>query len=163
MSDAGMPMITFDHRGRRFNFRVAAVMVANGRILLHRASYDSQWSLPGGRVELMETAVYALRREIAEELGVTAEIGRLRWVVDDFYHDPGYHVHELCLYFDAHLPPDTPFLTTSESFPTIEAHKPLIFRWFTPNELATLPLVPLLLRERLLQPPGPVEYLSGRS
>jgi 8-oxo-dGTP pyrophosphatase MutT (NUDIX family) len=163
MSKADMPMITFDHGGRRFNFRVAAVIAAGGRILLHRATYDNQWSLPGGRVELMETAAYALQREIVEELGVTAEIGNLRWVVDDFYHDLGYHVHELCLYFDAHLPSDAPFLTADESFPTIEAHKPLIFRWFTPGELASLPLVPPLLRERLWQTPGPVEYLSGRS
>ena len=34
-----------------------------------------EWELPGGRVEPSESPADALRREIAEELGVTAEVG----------------------------------------------------------------------------------------
>lgn len=161
MSRSAMPMITLDHGSRRFNYRAVAVIEAHGRILLHRASYESEWSLPGGRVELMETAPMALQREIAEELGVTATVGRLRWVIEDYYHEPGRHVHELGLYFDVQLPADAPFLAATESFPTVEPGKPLIFRWFAPSELPTLHLVPLMLRERLSWPPGPVEYLNN--
>lgn len=30
-----------------FNYRVAAVMIEDGRVLLHRAKKETNWSLPG--------------------------------------------------------------------------------------------------------------------
>jgi len=49
-------MITFDREGARFGFRVAAVVVRNGKALLHQIEGDGFWCLPGGRVELGEPA-----------------------------------------------------------------------------------------------------------
>lgn len=58
---------------------VAAIIRRNGRILACRRRDDQdhagKWEFPGGKVEDGETAVQALRRELAEELGVEAEIG----------------------------------------------------------------------------------------
>src|SRR6478735_7311049 len=55
---------------------VAGVMIKDGRILLcHRAAdrrwYPDVWDLPGGHVEFGESPTEALRRELAEELGVS--------------------------------------------------------------------------------------------
>ncbi|HEY5854847.1 MAG TPA: (deoxy)nucleoside triphosphate pyrophosphohydrolase [Aldersonia sp.] len=53
---------------------VAAAIVADGRLLLAQrtrpAEYAGLWELPGGKVEAGETPADALRRELAEELGV---------------------------------------------------------------------------------------------
>jgi len=44
-----------------------------------------QWSLPGGRIELGETAAAAALRELTEETGVTAELLGLIDVVDGIF------------------------------------------------------------------------------
>ncbi|MFZ2119232.1 MAG: NUDIX domain-containing protein, partial [Pseudonocardiaceae bacterium] len=41
-----------------------------GRVLLVRRADDGYWELPGGRVEVGESASAAVVREVAEEAGV---------------------------------------------------------------------------------------------
>jgi ADP-ribose pyrophosphatase YjhB (NUDIX family) len=59
--------------------RVAAIIVQGGRILLveHRKRDQRYWVLPGGRLQGNETLDAALRRELHEELGLEARVGRL--------------------------------------------------------------------------------------
>ncbi|WP_017546368.1 NUDIX domain-containing protein [Nocardiopsis prasina] len=56
---------------------------ASGDVLLVRRVYDPErpWGVPGGIMEAEESPVAACRREIAEELGVTAHV-RAPLVVD---------------------------------------------------------------------------------
>lgn len=48
-----------------------------GRILLVNPTYKEYWDLPGGMAEANESPRVAAEREIAEELGIQAKIGRL--------------------------------------------------------------------------------------
>jgi 8-oxo-dGTP diphosphatase len=64
---------------------VAAVIVGDdGRVLITQRRADQalplQWELPGGKIEPGESPVVALVRELREELGVEAIIGRV-WEV----------------------------------------------------------------------------------
>ena len=83
--------------GMRFNFRAAAVIVDAGYALLHRASFEDFWSLPGGRVEAGEPSAATVARELAEELGPAcqARVERLLWVIETFFTYEGVRVHEL--------------------------------------------------------------------
>jgi 8-oxo-dGTP diphosphatase len=61
---------------------VAGLIVGDDRrVLITQRRADQalplQWELPGGKVEPGESPTDALARELAEELGVTAEVGRI--------------------------------------------------------------------------------------
>lgn len=71
----------------------------NGRVLLVQPSYKQHWDIPGGIVEEGETPREAAGREVKEELGITADIGRLL-IID--------HLPELVAYiFDGGYIDDT--------------------------------------------------------
>ncbi|MGH3782942.1 MAG: NUDIX hydrolase [Pseudonocardiaceae bacterium] len=67
---------------------VAYAIVRNGvgAVLLVRRADDGYWELPGGRVEVGESASAAAVREVAEEAGVTIKVTGLAGV----YSDPGH-------------------------------------------------------------------------
>jgi 8-oxo-dGTP diphosphatase len=67
---------------RRRTLVVAGLIVGDdGRILITQRRADQalggQWEFPGGKVEPGEPPVAALARELREELGVVAEVGRI--------------------------------------------------------------------------------------
>ncbi len=65
-----MGMIDFEAGGARFSYKAAGVALDGERVLLTQLAGGDFWFLPGGRVELHESATEALRRELREELGV---------------------------------------------------------------------------------------------
>jgi len=71
----------------------AVIRDAGGRLLLVRRGHPpgaGRWSLPGGRVENGESPAAAAAREVAEETGLTVEVGELLATVtigDYLVHD----------------------------------------------------------------------------
>ena len=59
-------------RGMTLGVRVL-VLDAEGRIFLVKHSYVTGWYLPGGGVEVGETALDAMRRELAEEGNIVCD------------------------------------------------------------------------------------------
>ena len=143
-------MIFFDQLTGRFNFRVAGVAYAGGRVLLQRVSDIDFWFLPGGRVEMLETAEDALRREIREELRVEADVGRLLWVAENFFAMGGRQYHELGLYFAMRVPASVEAHGEGE-FPGFDPAVDLIMRWLPLDDLPAIR--PAFLRQALREPP----------
>jgi ADP-ribose pyrophosphatase YjhB (NUDIX family) len=152
-------LITFTQDGIRFTYRIVGVAMDRGRVLLHRAETDGFWALPGGRGELLETAATTLRREMCEELGVEVEVGRLLWVVENFFRYAGADYHELALYFLMNPPMDWPRRWQSEPFDGQEGHLRLVFRWFPLAALEAVPLYPTFLRQALQALPAMPEHV----
>lgn len=82
---------------RRAKLVVAGLIVGPGGILLTQRRADQPlpllWELPGGKIEPGESPEAALARELAEELGVRVEIGRVWEVL--FHAYPEYDVYML--------------------------------------------------------------------
>jgi 8-oxo-dGTP diphosphatase len=95
---------------------VAAVIERDGRVLVCRRRPDHphplKWEFPGGKAEEGETPRSALARELEEELGIRAEVGReierypfsypgKKPILLIFYEIPGYGGEPRNLVFDS--------------------------------------------------------------
>ncbi|MCM0081263.1 NUDIX domain-containing protein [Geomonas sp. Red32] len=81
---------------------VVAVIVDNeGQVLLTQRRvppFQGEWVMPGGKIDLGEPIVKALKREVREEVGLEVEVGDL---VDIFEHvTPGEdNYHFIIIYY----------------------------------------------------------------
>lgn len=66
----------------------AVIFDGRGRLLLQQRSDGGQWGLPGGSVEVGESVMAAVRREVSEETGLEVAVERLIGV----YSDPGLQI-----------------------------------------------------------------------
>lgn len=86
--------------------RVAAIVVRDGHVLTHEALNEQgqpYQALPGGKLEPDETAIQCLVRELREEFAVTIEVDHLAFVGEGLFLKRGKQMHEIVLYFVAHL------------------------------------------------------------
>ena len=68
--------LSFVSGKEKFNYRVCAVILSEGKLLAMRDERSPCYYLPGGRVQMGETAEAAVGREVREELEITSEIVR---------------------------------------------------------------------------------------
>ena len=124
----------------------AAVRNDAGEVLLVRRIDDGFWELPGGRVEVGESAADAVIREVAEESGVTIALTGLSGVYSDPTHvllDPDGTVHQqLALCFHA-----VPAAADTEG-PCPDGIETTEAVWCTPAALANLVMHPAM-RQRV--------------
>ena len=70
----------------------------NGRLLIVNPTYKKPWEIPGGTVETNESPREALIREVAEELGLDCQPGRLLCI--DYSSENVRRTESLQLIFD---------------------------------------------------------------
>jgi ADP-ribose pyrophosphatase len=122
-----------------------AVLRDTGHVLLVRAQGQSHTFLPGGHVEDGEGLTACLRRELREELGVTASVGRYRGAVEHRWRRDGEPQYELNHCFAV----EAPTLTADQVPDAREDY--LTFGWVPADEkaLAEADLQPVPLRRLL--------------
>jgi 8-oxo-dGTP diphosphatase len=78
--DVGAPQLAPEKSKKPELTVVAALILRDSKILVcqrrHDDSHSLQWEFPGGKMESGETPQVALARELREELGVEATIGK---------------------------------------------------------------------------------------
>lgn len=151
-----MADISFDLDDTRFHFRVGAVVLRGGRVLLSSEGREQYWILPGGRVGTRERSAEALARELCEELGGEAKVGSLLWSVEHFFTLDGVAFHELLLCYAAELP------HLHDRTDATGVDDPRVrYVWHPVDALTDVPLRPTFLRRALAQPPpSPVHVIE---
>ena len=88
---------------------VGAVVWDGARVLLERRGQppaQGSWAIPGGLVELGETAEDAVRREVLEECGIEIEVGPILGLFQPIERDADDRIryHFTIIDFLAYLP-----------------------------------------------------------
>jgi 8-oxo-dGTP pyrophosphatase MutT (NUDIX family) len=152
-------VISFSFPDAVFHYRVAAVAIHEGHVLMHRAVGDDFWALPGGRCEILEPSTVALVRELREEAGEPVTVERPLWIVENFFMLNGKRRHEIGLYYLVTLPPASRLLDVSREHAGIEGDVPLVFRWLPTAQLPYLPVYPVFLRAALQALPDTMQHI----
>lgn len=93
--------LTFKTTNGRFNYRVGAIIINNGNILVVKNNKSTYFYSVGGRVHFNETCEEAVKREVKEELGIGMEIDRAVFFHEQFFdeRDTKEHFHEISIYY----------------------------------------------------------------
>jgi 8-oxo-dGTP diphosphatase len=82
---------------------VGGVVLIGGRVVLVRRANEprkGEWSLPGGTLEVGETLVEGVRRELGEEIGLEVEVGPLIEAFERIHSDAHGRVRFHFIIFD---------------------------------------------------------------
>lgn len=146
--------ISFKIENEKFNYRVCAIMLNNGKILAMQDERSPYYYLPGGRVKLGETAEEAVVREIEEELHIIARIIRPLWLNQGFFKEDvdGLQYHEICIYFLMDVS-DTGLLSRGETFLIREETHRHTFTWLPYEQLQHEHFYPVFIKKDIFHLP----------
>ncbi len=146
--------ITYISGCEKFNYRVCAVMISNGKILAMHDERSPYFYLPGGRVKMGETAEHAVLREMGEELHITARIVRPLWLNQSFFTEDvdRLRYHELCIYFLTDIS-GTGLLDKGERFTLREGSHTNAFEWLAFERLRDEYFYPTFLKTDIFHLP----------
>ena len=146
--------ISYKTESGKFNYRVCAVIISDGKILAMHDERSPYFYLPGGRVKMGETAEDAVIREVREELGIIAKIARPLWLNQAFFTEDVDHLryHELCIYFLMDIS-ETDLLERGNEFTVNEGKKTHIFEWLDFDQLKEEYFYPLFLKKEIFDLP----------
>ena len=147
--------ISFKFGKEKFNYRVCAMMIANGKILAMHDERSPYYYLPGGRVAMGETAEAAVIREVQEELGITPRIARPLWLSQSFFTEDvdGLNYHEICIYYLMDIT-GTDLLSRGEVFTSKEGSRTHTFEWLEFERLKDEYFYPLFLKKDIFTLPN---------
>ncbi len=129
----------------KFNVRVCALILHEGRILLGRCEGDTSWHTVGGRLQTGETLRRGVERECCEETTVPLRTERLAALCENFFDFHGTPYHELSFYYQMEAPTDV----TAIPHEFHDAGHREELRWFPVAKLDPCSVLPPFIGELL--------------
>lgn len=146
--------ISYVLENEKFNYRVCAIIISEGKILAMHDERSPYYYLPGGIVQMGETAEHAVVREVEEELNISPEIVRPLWLNQSFFTEDvdKLNYHEICIYFLMDIS-ETGLLEKGERFTLREGHHIHDFEWLSFERLSDEYFYPIFLKTEIFNLP----------
>ena len=153
--------LTFRTEQGRFNYRVGAVIIEEGKVLMVKNALAPYYYSVGGRVKMGESCEEAVLREVEEELGIKGTIDRLVFFNESFFCEEVTRetFHEIGIYFLVNLPEEHGVLTC-QSFTENGTEETL--HWLEIDKLNEVQAFPLFFAQELVALPQTMKYLVER-
>ncbi|MBQ4542435.1 MAG: NUDIX domain-containing protein [Clostridia bacterium] len=143
--------IDLKNEAGEFKYRVVGILFdEQNRVLIQKVADNPFYCLPGGRVELGESSIEAVKRELEEELGFDVVVEKPLFFLENFFNRAsGAEVHEIGIFFRV-----TSSVAPKEDWEIVENDKGILktlrYKWVTLKELENEDLRPAFLKEKLL-------------
>jgi ADP-ribose pyrophosphatase YjhB (NUDIX family) len=141
-----------------FTYRVAALIIHDGRLLMVKHVDHPCYYTVGGRVRFGETSREAVMREALEETGLAIEIDRLAFVQERFFELADQRYHEIAFFY---LMRPHPELASWQRRCTDQGPRETL-HWLPLAELARNDVVPAFLKDRRLDSIAGIEHIVSR-
>lgn len=157
-------MISYKFDDKKFNFRVAGLVIHEGKVLIHKFEDQDFWCLPGGRAELLEDSITTIGREFQEELETRIEVNRMLWACESFYDHLGYQVHEICHYFLCEINPEDDLAKETKPFDRRELDGSLMtFQWVPVEDLNKMNFYPTFIKDQIQALPETTQHIIDKA
>ena len=150
--------LTFRMKQGTFNYRVGAIIIHDGKLLLMHNEEEPYYYTVGGRVHFNETTEETVVREVREEIGVDLQIDRFLFFQEQFFDGKvtGTHIHELGVYY---LMKDSPALENLECHSVTARGVAEELLWVPLEETGSYYIVPESIAARLTSLPRHAEHI----
>ena len=154
--------ILFKTDTHMFSYRVAGLLVRNGKILLQRDKWGDH-AVPGGHVNFMETTEETLKREFLEEIQAKIGVDRLLAVQENFFMWGSKPCHQIHFYYQIHLEEEN--IPLEGEFPVCDQlgdlRVDLDFVWVPLENLKSISVYPREIETLLEKRNGVMHFVSS--
>jgi len=146
----------FSNDNKICNYRVAGILIKNGKILVQRERDSDEYALPGGHVIIGETSEQSLIREFKEETGADISCSRLIWIEECFWKWGGKDTHTISFYWLVNLDigSDIPDISMQSQKDNCN----VILEWVTLDSLCDLTIYPDFVKEKATNISNNIEH-----
>lgn len=152
----------FTRGGYWFRYRVGAIIIEDGCVLMAKNDVDDYYYSIGGGVHMGETSEQAVLREVLEETGIEYEIDRLAFVNESMFHGDGSlsgrECHAIEFYY-LMKSKGNKWVENNSSNGTVFGGMPEYMCWIPIVELEPIKAFPMFFEEKLLKLPEVLEHI----
>lgn len=134
----------------KFNYRAGLLIEKGNKVLVECNPAIDFVTLPGGRVQTLESSMDALKREIKEEMNIELDSERIkmRALIENFFEMDEKKYHELYFLYKLKVTSkDTEFKKDMKNIDS----KASYYKWVKKEDLEKENLLPVVLRDLVMK------------
>lgn len=141
--------IKIDSNDKKFKFRIAGLLINNGKILTVQMMDNGIYCLPGGHCIVGEDTLKTIEREILEETGIKVKADKLSAIVENFFErSNGDMIHELNFIYTlsviGKLEKNKDWITYEDDE---DCKKKLEFKWIEIKDFEKFNVKPVIIKD----------------